>query len=224
MVLEQAASRAIDFGAYALAESDARQSLELYPVGLCQEILAQALYGQGKVSEALQAYEPIASGGQPRNSLPYAMLLLKSGQWASAVESYNKAIERLGFRESTSHIGLGDLIRADSHFSADGLPRKEDLEVAIHLAMGVLYNGTASWARNSQHGKALSEYQQALKIRPEAALVNYFYGYGLLQLKQNEKAQEAFAKAAKLGAGDVKKASEQGLVEVQQALAMKKSN
>lgn len=203
--LDQAAVAALDAGQYAEAEDDARQSASLGAgSGLCQELLASALNAQGKTQEALQAYKVMADEGDtfPRNQVPYALLLLKSGQWAQAVAAYNKALP-----------DLSDMVQANSHFSP-GVPQPKELAVALHIAQGLTY-GVATWGGHMRQEEAMGEFDQALQLAPNSPLANYYYGYGWqhLDLKSRmrvanaQRAKAAFQKAAALGGGDVKKAA-----------------
>lgn len=213
--LGQAAVAALDASQYAEAESDARQSIAVgQDSGLAQEILASALNAQGKTREALQAYKVIADEGGvfPRNQVPYALLLLKSGQWTQAVTAYNKTLP---------YLGGADMIQANSHFSAN-LPQPQELAVAIHIAQGLTYIGDAGWGSRSRHEEAMGEFDQALRLAPDSPLTNYYYGYGWqhLDLKSRmraanaPKAKVAFQKAAALGGADVKKAAGEELKDI----------
>lgn len=202
--LDQASAAALDAGQYAEAEADARQSLSIgYDSGLAQELLASALNAQGKKQEALEAYKEMADLGNdhPRNLLPYALLLLNSGQWAQAVAAYNKALPTLAD---------GKLVRANSHFSSDVL-EPAALGTAIHIALGLTYNWSDSWGRHQQNDKALSEYTKALKLAPNSDLANFYYGYGLQRLGRKAQANTAFQKTVKMAKGEVKVAAEQAL-------------
>lgn len=208
--LDQAALAALDQGQYTEAEADARQSISVgQDSGLAQEFLAASLNAQGKTQEALQAYKVIsdAGGAFPRNQVPYARLLLNSGQWAQAVTAYNKTLP-----------DLGDMLQANSHFSA-GVPQPKGLAVALHIAQGLTYIGDAGWGSHSRHEEAMAEFDQALRLAPDSPLANYYYGYGWqhLDLKSRmraanaQQAKAAFQKAAALGGEDVKKAAGESL-------------
>ncbi len=210
--LDQAALAALDAGQYAEAEADAKQSISIGPdSGLAQEFLAVSLNAQGRTQEALQAYKVIADRGGDfaRNLVPYAVLLLKSGQWAQAATIYDKALPYLPF---------GDMVNANSHFSPD-VPQPRELAVALHIAQGLTYIGDAGWGSHSRHEEAMGEFDQALRLAPDSALANYYYGFGWqhLDLKSPtrvanaQRAKTAFQKAAALGGADVKKAAGESL-------------
>lgn len=210
--LAQAAIAAQDAGDYAEAEDDAKQSTSVgQDSGLAQEVLASALNAQGKTQEALQAYKVMADQGDtfPRNEVPYARLLLETGQWAQAVTAYNKMLPNLPF---------GDMAEANSHFSPD-VPQPKELAVALHVAQGLTDIGDAGWGTRSKNEEGMREFAQALKLQPNSALTNYYYGFGWQQLDLRSRARAVYApqakaalqKAATLGSGDVKKKAEEAL-------------
>ncbi len=210
--LDRDASTFLHAGHYAQAEAKARQVLALtggYDL-LGPEILAVALDAQGKTQEALQAYKVIVVGEgdtAPRTLLPYALLLLKAGQWAQAVAAYDKALP---------HLAFGELVRANSDFSPDA-PEPTALATAIHIARGLTYNAEADWARETQDKEALAEYEKALALEPDSDLANYYYGYGLKKLGRTAQAGAAFQKTIKMAHGGVKLAAEKAIKEMKKA-------
>ena len=200
--LAHAAAAALAVGWYPYAETTAWQALALgHDPGVAQEVLVSALNAQGKEQEALHAYRMLAAGEQPRSLLPYALLLLKAGRWAPAVAAYNKALP---------HLADGDLMRASSHFSAS-VPRPTALATAIHIALGLTDDSGTHWAGNTQHGKALAEYAEALQLVPDSDLANFYYGYGLDQLGRTSQAASVFQKIANTSTGAVKHEAEAAL-------------
>ncbi len=211
-LLVQSAAISLHAGRYADAEAQAREALSLRPIDTGEEVLAAALDAQGKNQEALQAYKKMVvdeKTGYLRVLLPYALLLLKSGQWGQAVGVYNQTL---------SPPGAGDFARANSRFSPD-VPEPAALAVALHIVLGQEYSGQPDWAGESQNREAMAEYAKALRIAPNDALVNYHYGTGWQRLTPAEKAKfgnaaqarAALQKAANLGGGDVKKNAEEAL-------------
>ena len=200
--LDRDAAMALHKGRYAEAEADERESMALQPYnsGVPDEQLAAALDGQGKTQEALQAYKSMADAGIvfPRDLLPYALLLLKTGQWSQAVATYDKALKLLADAA---------LVRTNSDFSP-AAPKPTALATAIHIGLGLTYNAGGDWAGESQDDRALTEYKKALELEPESDLANYYYGYGLKRLGRRAEAKAAFAYAAQIGSDAVKKAAE----------------
>ena len=225
--LNHAAAVALHAGDYATAEADARASIAVgQDSGVAEEVLAQSLEFQGKDQEALQEYQkPVLCGSvinAARNGLPYALLLLKAGQWSQALAVYQKTLPLVSEQgiaiiwprwDGTSRtVPLvseqgGTLMPQLSSvtFSPDD-PQPVALEAAIHVARGLTYNGGCDWAYNSQDDKALVEYQKALQLAPDWDIANFYHGYGLKYLGRKAEAKAAFAKAAQLGGDDVKAA------------------
>ncbi len=217
-VLNHAAAVSLHAGRYAEAEVEARQALSLgLDSGATYGMLGAALAAQGKTQEALQVYHAMVDGqdrpvGQTRYLLPYALLLLKSGQWAHAVAAYNAALPLLD---------EGELMRANSHFSPDE-PEPVALAVALHIALGLTYSARSDWAGESQHKEMMAEFGKALELAPDADLANYYYGYGWHSLDPKERAnmgsvqqaKAALQKAVLLGKADVKKAARKVLKDL----------
>lgn len=224
--IQLAKDAAVDLyaGKYALAEMEARQSLSLSDGGVADEVLASSLEAQGKDQEALEHYHIMVvdqKASYPRVLLPYAQLLLKSGQWAEAVAVYNQALPSLpdvSIHRENPFIRDSDLIAANSHFSAD-VPEPAVLATALHIARGMVYSTSTSWSGDAQNKEAMEEYRNALQLAPDNALTNYFYGVGWQKLTLVERAkfgtvQQAKAhlrKAEKVGSANVKAAAARAL-------------
>jgi len=222
--LDRTAAASLHAGHYAQAEAEARQALSMgLDSGIANEVLGAALDAQGKEQGALQVYhawimeEKDGPKGQARDLLPYALLLLKSGQWAQALAAYNAALPGLpsvGPHRETPIVQDGEVMRANSHFSPD-VPEPTALATAIHIARGLVYNASSDWAGESQNEEAAAEYGKALQLAPDSPLTNYYYGVGWQQLSPAERAKSgseqqakaALQKAVLLGKGDVKKAA-----------------
>ena len=226
--LDQDAAAALHLGNSVQAEAAAREAISINsPDVVASEVLAAALEAQGKDQEALQAYKTVVEhyDRQPRNLLPYAQLLLKSGQWAQAVAIYNEALPSLpdvGPHPERPIVHDGDLITASSHFSPD-VPEPAALATALHIARGMIYNSTTGWAGDSLDKEAMAEYGKALQATPDNALANYYYGVGWHKLSPTERvkfgnaeqAKAALKKAASLGDSDVKKMADETLKKSQ---------
>ncbi len=86
----------IDNGQYRQAEADARQCLALGRDPLmAQKFLAEALDGEGKTAEALQAYHALRTH-DAHDLLRRSLLLLRVGRWAQAVDVYEDALPSVG--------------------------------------------------------------------------------------------------------------------------------
>ncbi len=218
-LLSRTAAADLHAGRYAQAETEARQAVSMdWLNGEGLEVVAQALDAQGKEQEALQAYHRLTMdskghlGGRSRTLLPYALLLLKSGQWEQAVAAYNQA---------TALYPESNPVRANSHFSPD-VPDPTALAVMIHIARGQIYNEHTNRSGESQNTEALAEYGKALQLAPNSDLANYYYGVGWQKLSPAERAKvgsvqqakAALQKAVLLGKGDVKKAAEKALKDL----------
>ena len=211
-------------GRYALSENESREALAIDVTnGVAEEVLAAALDAQGKDQEALEQYQIVVQhyDRQPRNLLPYAQLLLKSGQWTQAVAIYNQVLPQLpdvGFHPKGSIVHDGDLIRTNSSFSAD-VSEPAALTTALHIARGMVYNATTGWAGNPLNTEAMAEYEKALQNAPDNALANYYYGVGWHKLSPAERtkfghadqAKAALQKAALADDANVKKAATEEL-------------
>lgn len=190
-------------GHYALSENEAREALAIDATnGVADEVLAAALEAQGKDQEALQAYRVMVvdqKASYPRVLLPYAQLLLKSGQWTQAVAIYNQVLPRLpdvGPHPETPVVHDGDQITTNSHFSPD-VPEPAALATALHIARGMVLSATTGWAGDSLNTEAMVEYGKALQLAPDNALANYYYGVGWHKLSPAERLKFGHADQAK---------------------------
>ena len=206
--LTQAARTALREHDAPLAEQYARHSLALdFHLGddLSQKLLVAALQAQGRDMETMPFLQTISERKEtsPQFELPYALLLMKTGQWAEAVTVYNRTLP---------FLTDGDLLRAHNTFAVT-IPRQKDLATAIHMGLGMQYVHSSDWGGNLQNDKAMSQFHQALALEPNSSLANYYHGYGLKQLGRKSEAQAAFQKAAALGQGDIKEAAQKELPE-----------
>ncbi len=211
------AASSLHAGRYAQAEKEARQALALDKDSAeGEEVLAAALDAEGKTQEAYQMYHVMVvdeDAQYTRVLLPYALLLLKSGQWGQAATVYNQAIAQFSEKDS---------LRANSHFSPD-VPEPAALAVAIHIAKGLTYEGASDWAGEDQYKEMMAEFSKALQLAPDSDLANYYYGFGWRNLDAKERAKmgsiqqakAALQKAILLGKGDLKKAAEEALKDLE---------
>ncbi len=205
--LNRKARVALDANNYTAAEDYARQSLSLgQGAGVSQKILALALMDQDKDEEALHLYKVMIvdeKDDDQDDMVAYATLLLRVGDWAQAAAVYNAVVPR---------IVNADILVTNSHFSPS-VPQPKRLEIALHIAQGVLDQHSTGWGYHVRLGEGMREFTQARQLQPDAALANYYYGYGLKGLGRRAEAQAAFRKAAALGQGDMKKAAQKEFPE-----------
>lgn len=207
------ARAALRTGDYPAAEDYAQQAIDTrIEVVSGQEIMVEALHGQGRDMEAMPFYQSLYAEGmtEPQYELPYALLLLKTGQWAKAVAVYNGTLP---------FLNDGDLLRAQNNFSPAS-PRQKDLATAIHIGLGMHYVSSSSWAGRLQSDDGLLNFRQAIALAPNNALAYYQYGLGLARYQYDlghaktsrkasvqAEAQKAFQKAAALDSGEIKAAA-----------------
>ena len=239
LALSSAAAADQHAGRFAQAEAEAREGLSVDPmIGVNAVVLALALESEGKTQEALQVYQSRlitqdqqGLHGDASDLLPYAELLLNSGQWKQALAAYNAALPLVGDSFSNVEARLkaagpsgqiiqdGEVLAANSHFSPD-VPEPGRLALMIHLARGVKFNGEEDWAHEPQNTEAFAEYGKALRFAPNSALANYFYGVGWNKLSPAEQqqfgsiqqARAALTKAVKLAKGPLKVKAQKALM------------
>jgi len=93
--LQSQAAEALDAEKYDDAISLSRKAIALWPIaGLSERVIAAALTAEGKDSEATTAYAHLLTENDrdPRDMLPYALLLLKHHQWPQALEIYYRTL------------------------------------------------------------------------------------------------------------------------------------
>ncbi len=177
--------------------------------------LAEALAYQGRTADALPLYRRLiyeyphnfsSVAQELRTTMRYSILLTQTGQWPEAVAVYEKALPGGDFH------GMPKL---DVHFDPR-VPMPVQLQTIAHLACGIEFN------RRSDDRAAFSEYVKASYLAPDSALVNYYYGDGWQNLPPKDRAmlgsvqlaKAALQKAILLGKGDLKKAAEKALKDL----------
>lgn len=239
--LDQAGTLALRNRNFAAAEADYRELLQVTaaPQMAPQTMLGpapyyglgEALAGQGKTAEAVAAYkmgvyyplnftpEAVAVSQAIENKpnlrgcsfpvdavawMKYALLLSQTRQNAEAFIVYSQAMR---------HVSDGNR-SGITLFSTTVLPSPVVFQAAIHVALGLLVNDAGN-----DREQAMSEFDQALRLAPDAAVTNCYYGYGWqrLDLKSPIKAanalqaKAALTKAAASEDDNVKKAAEEAV-------------
>ena len=203
---------------YVSAETSFRLSLSNLLNGATYLGLAEALVGQGRTADARQAYRLLfhpdahnSWGGSyyPKAQLEYALLLNENGQWAEAVDMYEKALPNVAGR------GMATI---NAHFDPS-VPQPTELEAAAHLSLGFEANWNGGDFGPAHDQRAFEEYTKALQLEPDWDVANYCYGAGWQRLSPADRAkfgtvQQAKAhlqKAEKTGNASVKAAAQKAL-------------
>ena len=144
--------------------------------------------------------------------MKYALLLSQTGQQAEANVVYRKALLQVPDVDDRT---IGRFPDADT-------PSPTEFQAAVHVAIGLCatYGSDPFDTSDSQHVRAMQEFDKARQLQPESALTNYYYGYGWQRLSPNDRekavdavqAKAALLKAVKVGKGDVKKAAQKALM------------
>ena len=200
-------------GNYPAAEQDFRAALAIKSWNADADPgLAEALAAQGKTKEALQVYRALvyqypanlSSAAQTmRTLMRFASLLSQVGQWEEAVSVYKYGLRRANFK---------DALNLDIPLDLQN-PMPLQLQALSHLAVGLEYESHA------ENTPAFAEFNQGMRLQPDNALTNYYYGVGWQRLSPAERvkfgtaqqAKAALTKAVKIGNADVKAAAAKAL-------------
>lgn len=209
-------------GKAALTENDLQRAESLFREVLALDRtnseawagIAEALEKQGKTSEAIVAYRTLTNPGpkwgstlvsDPAVLMRYAVLLIRANQWPEAVQVYEKAAGRLNDGQGAALPPL------PTNFSPQ-MRRPADLAAMAHVGLG------RAQAKRGRSDAALAEFAQAAKLRPNSAVAQFYYGYGLKAVGRAAEAKAAFTRAAAAaaaaatsGQGEVKTAAENEL-------------
>ncbi len=208
--LDHAGKEALRNKNFVLAETNYRELIQMGTLDFYSYYgLGEALAGQGKVAEAIAAYktaiywplnnspEAIAASRAIENKpnlrgccggmdavawLKYALLLSQTGQNTEAFSVYSQAIRQVN---DPDHSGI-------TLFSAGGPQSPSEFQSAVHIALGLLTGGMLT-----DHEQAMNEFDQALRLAPDAAVTNYYYGYGWQRLDPKSPTKTANASQAK---------------------------
>jgi len=203
---------------------------------------AQALYEEGKLSGAIEAYQAAinASPGDPllyialarvqvfagqyeeaqsnaenalllnsNNSMAYAVqawaLDFQEGKNAEALESIKKAVD-LDPNNALAHAYYVEIL-VDSNLFENYAKAAEESRVALGLAPDLLetrraraYILSATGAENLE--EAIRQYEEAIKINPNLAILHIELGQNYRALQVYDKAIEHFTRANTLNASD----------------------
>jgi predicted O-linked N-acetylglucosamine transferase (SPINDLY family) len=172
----------LDAGLPARAEAETRQALQDAPGAAdASNLLGAALYRQGRVQEALEAYSA-AAGANPAYApahLNLALTLAELGRVAEAIESQRRVVA-LQPASAVDHFRLGHLFHRHAHvfdaiesFRAALALDATHADWWVHLANALTDAGLLAEARDA--------YRKALQLRPgyheveSTLLVNLHY-------------------------------------------------
>ena len=197
---------------YALAAEDLQRSIALDSGGGDAGTwadLGRALNEQGRSEDAYAAYQEAYDNPKRGGSsnfphdvetlTHYGIMCEDHGQHEAAVRAYNKAVEEMNPRQT--NVALD--VPADPQ-QTPALHLRALLDVMRGLSIGEEKNVAGGHDRNDE---ALAAFQEAAQQQPNDARVNYYLGYGYQKVGDVKAAQSAFAKAATLDHGDIKKAA-----------------
>lgn len=177
--------------------------------GLAYRRMAEAYAAAGKLPEASRAFHkflvegfgPGTNGGVGDDAdewAEYALVLVKTGQPAKAVQCYNHAASLLDFEDSENHGGKPYLkVLFPEVVTGDMLPVQvsytpERLEAFADAVLAYEEIGFGS------DKEAIAHMQEAVKLYPESPVTHYYQGEVLLRAGK-PGAKEAYQQAADLG-------------------------
>ena len=152
--------------------------------------LAEALVGEGRLAEADQIYrtliyqEPLkwsSIAEESRTLMKFAALLSQTGHWAEATGVYKQALSKAVY---------GDAPKLDVDFNPQ-TPMPLLLQALAHTAIGLEYSAHADSTA------AFTEYSKGIRLQPDNALANYYYGYGWQRLGPADRVKFGTAQQAK---------------------------
>ena len=158
--------------------------------GLAYRRMAEAYAAAGKLPEASRAFHKVlvegfgpgignGVGDTPDEWAEYALVLVKTGRPAEAVQCYNHAAHALDYEDSENHGGkpflqvlfpevvMGDALPKQVPYTPEHLQALADAVLA-HEEMG---------SGNSK--EALAHNREAVKLYPDSAPVQYYLGEAL---------------------------------------------
>ena len=178
--------------------------------GLAYRRLAEAYAAAGKLREASRAFHKfLVEGFGPGNGnggvgdtadewAEYALVLVKTGQTADAVQAYNHAASLLDYEggdvqngKQTVKVLLPELV-AERTLPEQVQYTPEHLQA---LADTALAHEEMSFGSNKE---AVTHMREAVKLYPDSPVTNYYLGEALL-VKDSAGAKAAYQKAVELG-------------------------
>jgi tetratricopeptide (TPR) repeat protein len=164
--------------------------------------LGLTLERQGRDKDALAAYQQVfhrtdtTSSSLEQDPLTvgqYGILCSRMGRWQEAVKFYETALANLRLEDTQP----SPAVQLDSQTE-----KRPQLEAALHLMRGIVRD------RRGENPLVLVEFQQAARLLPKSAVVQYYLGLGLQKNLRSAEAMVAFQNAADLGDPDLRAAAE----------------
>jgi uncharacterized protein (TIGR02466 family) len=151
------------------AEAAARALLERYPdAPILHQVLANALAGQEKFSEAVESFQKFVASNPKSAELHFnlAVVLSHAGRLEEAVASYGQAVV-LAPRLADAHCNLGTALQALGRFEAAAASYRKvvAIEPGYFEAHG---NLGAVLQMQGKLDEAVASYRRALAINPDA--------------------------------------------------------
>jgi len=208
--LTEQAEAAIQQGNDALAEAICHQALAVGNDSTACVLLAQIYDRHNRINEAIAAYHALfyahdyrwsSISADPNTHFRYVLALLRGHQWPEAVNIYEKAIQ------VTLRVEGHPLF--EQQFDSQ-IPDYSRLEAVAHLGLGIIRPSYAPAYKPDQ----LSHLKAAIGLEPRWALAQYSYGQALEKAGRIAEAQMAYAKAAKLGDGQMTGRSEEAMKQL----------
>ena len=198
--------------------------------GLAYRRMAEAYTAAGKLPEASQAFHKVlvegfgpgignGVGGDADIWAEYALVLVKTGQPAEAIQCYNHAASLLDFEDSENRGGKPALrVLFPEIVLEDALPEQvqympEHLQALADVLLAYKQQGFWSYKEIKAHA------QEAVKLYPDSAPVQYYVGealsgsyYAVLDspVKDKAAAQAAYQEDKKATVAAYQKAAELG--------------
>lgn len=171
--------------------------------GLADAQVIKGLYKEAEASYRLAVGLVVPAHGMSREldgdlQMRFALLLSKMGKYDDAIKMYQWGGRLL-------HLDKDDIKSLDLPFFALKFD-KPLFEAAAHTALGREY------AMHANREEAIAHLQQAVALKPEFALAQYYLGDTLTSVHRKAEARAAFKKASELGKGAIQEKADAALV------------
>lgn len=238
--INRAGEEALRGGDFVAAEGHYRESIKVFEWPYSYFGLGEALAGQGRIAEAVEAYRggiyeraddgtsyaALSPDDKPSPEIGGSKMCIFPGAGSEVWMKYVLLLNQTGqgaealtiYRQAVPAVpdvnAEKDNIQA---FLDIGSSSPAALQAAAHVALGLC--ATFSGAGSE---KAIIEFDKGRRLQPDSALTNYYYGFGWQRLNAAERAKvgsvqqarAALQKAILLGKGDLKRAARKVLKDL----------